>query len=112
MSNNGAGAPKAVVSFAPKLDAKSDELDRAGHAIMDALRQAVGAAEAKYQQAVEMTHKLAAQLRSAEDRVKELEAHVRHHEVRAERAEKWLYQISVEIEQKFFEGAPAPALRR
>jgi chromosome segregation ATPase len=112
MSNNGAGAPKAVVSFAPKLDAKSDELDRAGHAIMDALRQAVGAAEAKYQQAVEMTHKLAAQLRSAEDRVKELEAHVRHHEVRAERAEKWLYQISVEIEQKFFDGASAPALRR
>jgi len=112
MSNNGAGAPKAVVSFAPKLDAKSDELDRAGHAIMDALRQAVGAAEAKYQQAVEMTHKLAAQFRSAEDRVKELEAHVRHHEVRAERAEKWLYQISVEIEQKFFDGASAPALRR
>ena len=79
---------------------------------MDALRQAVGAAEGKYQQAVEMTHRLAAQLRSAEDRVKELEAHLRHHEVRAERAEKWLYQISVEIEQKFFDGAPAPALRR
>lgn len=115
MSNNGVGAPKAVVSFAPKSNTKSetgDELDRAGHAIMDALRQAVGAAEAKYQQAVERTHKLAAQLRSAEDRVKELEAHVRHHEVRAERAEKWLYQISVEIEQKFFDGAPAPALRR
>jgi DNA repair ATPase RecN len=115
MSNNGAGAPKAVVSFAPKLNSKSeggDELDRAGHAIMDALRQAVGAAEAKYQMAVETTHKLAAQLRSAEDRVRELEAHARHHEVRAERAEKWLYQISVEIEQKFFDGGPAPALRR
>jgi len=52
MSNNGAGAPKAVVPFAPKLDGKSaagDELDRAGNAILDALRQAVGGAEAKYQ---------------------------------------------------------------
>jgi len=46
MSNNGAGAPKTVVSFAPKLTAKSeggDELDRAGHAILGVLHQAVGA---------------------------------------------------------------------
>jgi hypothetical protein len=32
--------------------------------------------------------------------------HVRHHETRADRAEKWLYQISVEIEEKFFGPAP------
>ena len=89
MSNNG-GGPKAVVPFGPKLNGKSeagDELDRAGQAILGVLRQAVGASEAKYQQAVETTHKLSAQLRSAEDRIKELEARVRHHEVRAERAE-------------------------
>ena len=113
MSNNG-GGPKAVVPFGPKLNGKSeagDELDRAGQAILGVLRQAVGASEAKYQQAVETTHKLSAQLRSAEDRIKELEARVRHHEVRAERAEEWLYQISVEIEQKFFNGAQASALR-
>jgi hypothetical protein len=115
MSNNSAGAPKAVVPFVPKLSAKSetgDELDRAGQAILGALHRAAGAAEANYQQAVETTHKLSAQLRAAEDRVKELEARVRHHEERADRAEKWLYQISVEIEQKFFNGAPASALRR
>jgi septal ring factor EnvC (AmiA/AmiB activator) len=115
MSNNGAGAPTAVVPFAPKSNAKSeagDELDRAGQAILSALRQAVGASEAKYQQAVERTHQLSAQLRSAEDRVRELEAQVRHHATRAERAEKWLYQISLEIEQKFLEGAPASASRR
>jgi hypothetical protein len=115
MSNDGAGAPEAVVPFAPKMKAKSeagDELDRAGHAILGALHKAVGAADAKYQQAVGNTHQLSAQLRSAQDRIKELEAGVRHHESRAERAEKWLYQISVEIEQKFFEGAPAPAPRR
>jgi septal ring factor EnvC (AmiA/AmiB activator) len=110
--SNGEGAPKAVVPFAPKLKASHDELDRAGHAILDALRQATGAAEAKHQQAVERTHQLSAELRSAEDRVRELEARVRHHADRAERAEKWLYQISVEIEQKFFDGAQATPVRR
>ena len=114
MSNNGAGPPKTVIPLAQK-NGKSeagDELDRAGQAILGALHRAAGAAEANYQQAVETTHKLSAQLRAAEDRVKELEARVRHHEERADRAEKWLYQISVEIEQKFFNGAPASALRR
>ena len=89
-----------------------DELDRASHAVLDVLRQAVGASEAKYQQAVEKTHKLSAQLRAAEDRTKELEAKVRHHEERADRAERWLYQISVEVEQKFFNGAAALASRK
>ena len=115
MSNNGAGPPKAVVPFAPKMNAKPeavDELDKAGHAILGALHQAVGAAQAKHQQTVEKTHQLSAQLRSAEDRIKELETRVRLHADRAERAEKWLYQVSVEIEQKFFNGAPAPALRK
>ncbi len=56
MSNNGVGGAKAVVPFGPKLNAKSeagDELDRAGQAILGALQEAAGAAEAKYQQAVE-----------------------------------------------------------
>jgi len=115
MSNNGADAPKAVVPFGPKSNGKSEggnELDRAGHAILGALHQAAGAVELKYQQAVEKTHKLSAQLRAAEDHIRELEAKVRHHEERADRAEKWLYQISVEIEQKFFNGAAALASRK
>jgi hypothetical protein len=49
-----------------------------------------------------MTRQRSAQLRAAEDRIRELEAHARQHQERAERAERWLYQISVEIEQKFF----------
>ena len=57
---------------------------------------------ANYQQAVDKTRQRSAQLRAAEDRIRELEAHARHHQERAERAEQWLYQISVEIEQKFF----------
>jgi hypothetical protein len=65
-----------------------------------------------YRQAVETTHKVSAQLRAAEDQIRELEEKARYQENRADRAEKWLYQISVEIEQKFFgrvDERPSPA---
>jgi chromosome segregation ATPase len=52
----------------------------------------------------ETTEDLSAQLQAAEQRIKELEAKVRHHEDRADRAERWVYKIWVEIEQKFFGG--------
>jgi hypothetical protein len=105
MSDRGSGPTEAVVPFAPKLTARSDPndpLDKAGHLILDMVGQAASAADANYQQAVEMSRKLSAQLRGAEDRIRELEAQVRHHQDRADRAEKWLYQISVDVEQKFF----------
>ena len=105
MSDRGAGATEAVVPFAPKPNAKpeaGDPLDRAAQAFLGLLHRAAADAEANYQQALEMTRQLSAQLRAAEDRIGKLEAHARHHQERAERAERWLYQISVEIEQKFF----------
>jgi chromosome segregation ATPase len=52
----------------------------------------------------ETTEDLSAKLRAAEQRIKELEAKVRHHEDRADRAERSVYKIWVEIEQKFFGG--------
>ena len=105
MSSRGAGMAGSVVSLEPKADVRSeasDQLDKAGQAILGLLNRAATAAETNYQQAIEMTHKLSAQLRSAEDRIRELEAHVRHHQERADRTGRWLYQISVEIEEKFF----------
>jgi septal ring factor EnvC (AmiA/AmiB activator) len=105
MSERGSGATEAVVPFAPKSVARSDPndpLEKAGHLILDMVRQAAGNAQTSYQQAGETNRKLAAQLRGAEDRMKELEAKIRHQEDRADRAEKWLHHISVEIEDKFF----------
>ena len=105
MSDRGAGATEAVVKFAPKPNAKpegGDPLDRAGQAILGLIHRAAADAEAKYQQALEITRQQSAQLRAAEDRMRELEAHARHQQDRAERAERWLHQVSVEIEQKFF----------
>jgi hypothetical protein len=69
---------------------------------MDLLHRAAVSAAANYQQAIEVADKLSAQLRANEDRIRELEAKVRHHHERADRAEKWLYQISIQIEQQFF----------
>ena len=105
MSNRGAGVAEAVVPFAPKVNARSeagDPLDRAGQAILGLLHQAANTAEANNQKAMEMAHKLSAQLRAAEGRIRELEAKVHHHEDRADRAERWLHHVSVEIEQRFF----------
>jgi hypothetical protein len=105
MSDRGSGPTEAVIPLAPILNARSDPndpLEKAGHLILDMVRQAAVNAQASYQQAVEVSGKLSAQLRGAEDRIRELEAKVRQHEDRADRAERWLHQVSVEIEQKFF----------
>ena len=109
MSDRGSGAGQTVVPLATQSNARSeaggDPLDAAGKAILGSLHRAASAAEANYQQALEMSDKLSAGLRAAEDRIRELEAKVRHHQDRADRAEKWLYQVSVEIEQRFFGSA-------
>jgi hypothetical protein len=104
MSNRSSGAAQTVVPLAPSnvRSEAGDPLDAAGKAILGLLHRAASAAEANYQQALETTDKLSAELRAAEGRIRELEAKVRHHQDRADRAERWLYQISVEIEQKFF----------
>ena len=105
MSDRGSGPAEAVIPLAPKLNARSDPndpLDKAGHLILDMVGQAASIAEANYQQAVEVSRNLSAQLRGAEDRIRELEATIRQHAERADRAERWLHQVSVEIEQKFF----------
>jgi hypothetical protein len=105
MSNRDAGLREASPS--PKSNGRSeagDPLDAAGHHTMDLLHRAAVAAEANYQQAIGVADKLSAQLRANEDRIRELESKVRYHHERADRAEKWLYQISMQIEQQFFGG--------
>jgi flagellar hook-associated protein FlgK len=105
MSNRSLVAAETAIPLAPKSNVRSesgDPLDRAGKAILGLLHRAASDAEANNKQAVEMAHQLSAQLRAAEDRIRELEATARHHQDRADRAERWLHQVSVEIEQKFF----------
>jgi hypothetical protein len=113
MSNSGSVAAETIVQYAPKTNAKpeaGDPIDRAAPAILGLLHRTAADSEAKNQQALAITHQLSAQLRDAENRIRELDAHVRHYQERADRAEKWLHRISLEIEQKFFgrdDGRPS-----
>jgi chromosome segregation ATPase len=106
------GGNSAVVPYAPKAkgDTETDQLDRAGHAILGLLGRAADTSEADLRAAREAAEKLADQLRAANDQINELNASLRYYEERTDRAEKWLYQISSEIEQRFFgvnESRPA-----
>ena len=56
------------------------------------------------QRTEESANHRSAQLRAAEERIKELETKVRYFEDRADRAEKWVFKIWVEIEKNFFGG--------
>ena len=103
MSNRGEGAAESVIpiSAAPKLNSRAEVVDRAAQTILGTINRAATTVQASYRQGLEINSKLATQLRAAEQRISELEVEARYHEDRADRAEKWLYQISVEIEQKF-----------
>jgi predicted nucleic acid-binding Zn-ribbon protein len=102
----------AVVPYAPKSKSRDteDQLDRAGHAILGLVSRAADTSEADLRAAREAAEKLADQLRAAKNQINELNANLRYYQDRTDRAEKWLYQISSEIEQRFFganNGRPA-----
>jgi hypothetical protein len=85
-----------------------DALDRAGNAILGLVTRAAGTAAADLQEAREVAERLVLQLqasrdqvRAANDQINALKAEVRLYRDWANRAEKWLQQISSEIEQKF-----------
>jgi DNA repair exonuclease SbcCD ATPase subunit len=87
---------------------EADLLDRAGNAILGLVNRAAGTAAADVKEAREVAEKLADQLQAtrdqlqaAHDQINALKADVRRYQDRANRAEKWLQQISSEIEQKF-----------
>jgi len=79
----------------------ADPLDKAGQAACELIHQAAGAAEQKVQHVLTIAHKLALRLRATEDRVADLRAEVKHYRERADRAEKWLHRIALEIQQSF-----------
>jgi chromosome segregation ATPase len=101
----------AATSDAPKAKNSGSEaeiVDRAGNAILGLVGRAADAAAADLREALEVAEKLAdqlraahEQLRAAHDEINALKADVGRYQDRANRAEKWLQQISSEIEQKF-----------
>ena len=94
------------VPFAPAgktaVQDAADPLEAAARSTLDLLHRAADIAEENRQRALEVAQKFSVQLRAAEARIKELESDLRYEQDRADRAEKWLGKISVEIEQQFF----------
>ena len=79
----------------------ADQLDKAGQTILQMLHRAAGVAEENSRHALQTAQKLSDQLRTAEDRVAQLEAEVSAYQERAERAEQWLHRVYTEIEDRF-----------
>jgi chromosome segregation ATPase len=103
----------AIPYVAPETkNTEADVLDRAGNALLGLVNRAARTAEADLQAAREVAEKLADQLRAAQSRVNELEANVRYYQDRTERAEKWLNQISSEIQQRFLGEDDSDGARR
>jgi hypothetical protein len=69
------------------------------------LYRAAGAAEQNSKQALETAQALSQQLQDAEQQIAELQANVRYHEDRADRAEQWLHKIYTEIDSRFIQQA-------
>jgi hypothetical protein len=101
--------PEAVRQYAPaRKTAPADAGDRvegAGQAILGLLNRVADVADENSKHALEIAHKLSRQLRAAEERIADLEADLRLFQDRAARAEQWLQQIAVEIEQRFLGSA-------
>ena len=97
-----------VVKFPPKQQS-GNPADEAGQAVVAQIRKAAQLANENCDRAMALAHKLAMQLRAAEDRITELEAEVTLVRDRATRAEGWLQTIHSEIEQKLI--APTSAFR-
>ena len=97
-----------VVKFPPKQQA-GNPADEAGQAVIAQIRKAAEVTNENCDRAMALAHKLAMQLRVAEDRISQLEAEVALFRDRATRAEGWLQTIHSEIEQKFI--TPRSAVR-
>jgi hypothetical protein len=103
---------ESVIPFA--LSTKNvpvNELDKSGQTVLQLLHRAADVAENNSRHALEMAQKLSHQLRTAEDRIAELEAEAESYRERAERAEQWLHKVYAEIENRFLRGTNSTPTR-
>ena len=106
MSANASDQPATIVPFAPISKGQSDATivaDDSGRAIVALLQKAAEMAKQDCARAMDLAHKLSAQVRVAEERARELEAEAAHFRDRATRAEEWLLRIHNEVKDSFFQ---------
>jgi uncharacterized protein YlxW (UPF0749 family) len=98
-----------VIRFAPKPKGEGEPIDQSGRAVVALIQEAANTSKENVERAMTVAHRLSLELRSAEDRISELEAEVERLGGRATRAEQWLEAIKKEIEDKLI--APMEANR-
>jgi RES domain-containing protein len=94
-----AESTEQVIKFSPKQQS-SISADEAGQAVIAKIRKAAELSHETCDRAMALAHKLAMELRGAEDRTNRLEREVALFRDRAARAEGWLQTIHQEIEEK------------
>ena len=99
MDQDGSEITEQVIKFPPKQQS-ANPADEAGQAVIAQIQKAAQLANENCDRAMALAHKLAMQLRAAEDKITQLEAEVALCRDRATRAEGWLQTIHSEIEQK------------
>jgi hypothetical protein len=99
MDQNRSEITEQIIKFPPKQQS-GNPADEAGQAVIAQIRKAAELANENCDRAMALAHKLAMQLRAAEDKITQLEAEVALFRDRATRAERWLQTIRSEIEQK------------
>ena len=108
IDQDGSEITEQVIKFPPKQQS-ANPAGEAGQAVIAQIQKAAQLANENCDRAMALAHKLAMQLRGAEDKITQLEAEVAVFRDRATRAEGWLQTIHSEIEQKLI--APRSAFR-
>jgi len=104
------GSTDPVFSQPPQANQKffdpaamSDPLDVAGQNALDLVQRAAGTSKESTKRAISIVNELTLKLRSANNRIHELEVKLAHSQERAERAERWFRTISDELQRQFLE---------
>jgi len=111
MSEHHADIPEQVLKFVPKEwpNSYGAQVEEVGQAIVTKIQRAADLSNENCDRALALAHKLSMQLRTAEDRISQLEAEVELFRDRAARAERWLQTIQNEIEEKLIAPRSANA---
>ena len=111
MSEHRADTPEQVLKFVPKEwpNNYGAQVEEVGQAIVTKIQRAADLSNENCDRALALAHKLSMQLRTAEDRISQLEAEVELFRDRAVRAERWLQTIQNEIEEKLIAPRSANA---
>ena len=93
MSEHHADTPEQVLKFVPKEwpNSYGAQVEEVGQAIVTKIQRAADLSSENCDRALALAHKLSMQLRTAEDRISQLEAEVELFRDRAVRAERWLH---------------------